>query len=218
MYVKTLVSFFLFLFSVFGEAAPENIQPPQPIYIGVLGGYGSTTWAGLVPRQENINIATNLSTPIKVEEGGGVWGVLAGYELIPNFALELSYIQYPSASVLFDEESLFAFDNDGLTNFETQTDTINLMGKFMFYLPRTAVRVFSSAGVAAIHRNDLLLNEWRYDPTFGVGFNYHFTERLMAELAGNYTAGFGEAQLNPTNTYFPFLYSVSLRLAYCFGA
>lgn len=213
-----LLSSTMLALSVASQAGQAAYTPPIPkqFYIGVLGGYGSTTWNGLVPSNENINLATNLSTPIEVKEGGGVWGFFTGYELSPNFALEVSYLKYPSATVIFDEVSLFTFLNNGLTEYNTQTETANLMGKLMIYLPKTAVRVFSSAGLAALHRNDILLNEWRYDPTFGLGINYHFTEHLMGEVAGNYTAGFGEAQLNPTNTYFPFLYSISARLAFCF--
>jgi hypothetical protein len=196
-------------------ATPDTADPlPRRLYVGGLGGYGSTTWQGLVPSKENINDAINMSTPIEVQEGGGVWGVIAGYELIPAFAIELSYMKYPDAMVTFDSASIFSFMNNDLTEFVSQTDTINVMGKVMFVIPHTNIRAYSSAGIASVHREDMLLDERRISPTFGVGLNYHLTENFMAELGGNYTAGFGESQLNPTNTYFPFLYSVSLRLAY----
>ena len=62
----------------------------------------------------------------------------------------------------------------------------------------------------------MIVNEWRVSPTFGVGFIYPITNHIIGELAGNYTAGFGESQLNPVDTYYPFLYSVTARLAYRF--
>ncbi|MDP3559195.1 MAG: hypothetical protein Q8R79_02420 [Legionellaceae bacterium] len=189
----------------------------HPFYAGALGGYGSTTWEGLVPSDENLNLAMSMSTPIDVREGGGVWGFLAGYELNPYFALEANYVHYPDATVFFDPMSLFSFNQGDKTELLTRTETINLMGKIMMFIPNTEIRAYSSAGVAEVHRNDFLIKQWRLSPTFGVGLNYHFTDYLMGELAGNYTAGFGEAQLNPTDSYFPFLYSVSLRIAYCFG-
>ena len=74
----------------------------------------------------------------------------------------------------------------------------------MLIIPNTQMRFYSSAGAANVHREDMIVDEWRVSPTFGVGFNYHISEHLMGELAGNYTAGFGESQLNPTYTYFPF--------------
>lgn len=211
--LKSILVLCCLFFSVFCYAGQAG--EAHPFYLGGLGGYGSTTWEGLVPTQENDNLAMNLSTPIQVTEGGAVWGGFVGYELTPQFALELSYIRYPDAFIDFDEISLFSFMNDGVTSFTTLTDTVNFMGKFMIYIPRTAVRAYSSVGAAGVHRNDMLLNDWRLSPTFGLGLNYHFTPHFMGEVEGNYTAGFGESQLNPTSTYFPFLYAISLRLAYC---
>lgn len=189
----------------------------HPFYAGLMGGYGSTTWQGLVPSKENSNMALSISTPIEAEEGGGVWGLFLGYELAPFFAIEANYIHYPAAIVTFDELSLFSFSNDNLTNLDTQTQTANLMGKIMMFLPRTNVRIYSSAGVAEIFRNDMLLTETKYSPTFGAGINYKLNNVLMLEIAGNYTAGFGESQLNPAETFFPFLYSVMAKAALCFG-
>lgn len=188
----------------------------HPLYLGIIGGYGSTTWEGLVPPKKNQNIAMSLSTPIDVTEGGGVWGFFGGYELSPFFALEGSYVHYPNAQVSFDTISLFSFMNDGQTELTSRTEAVNFMGKVMLLIPKTDVRAFSSFGAAGIHRNDVLYNHWRLSPTFGIGINYDFTPHFMGELGGNYTAGYGEAQLNPTTVYFPFLYSVSLRLAYKF--
>lgn len=193
-----------------------KINPSPFLYIGAIGGYGSTTWVGLVPEKNNQNPALILSTPINVEEGGGVWGVFVGYEFIPSFELEASYMRYPDATVSFDTGSLFSFINNDQLNFVTKTDSVNIMGKIMMYIPNTKLRAYSSAGVAGVHRNDLLTNHWRVTPTFGVGFNAFITKHIMGELGANYTAGYGEPDLNPTESYFPFLYSVNFRLAYVF--
>ena len=188
----------------------------HPAYIGVSGGYGSTTWGGLVPDFENQNLAMSMSTPIQVNEGGGVWGAFAGYEISPFFAFELSYMNYPNAEVTFDKISLFSFDNDDLTQFTTHTETVSLMGKVMLMIPKTQLKVYSSLGIAELHRRDMLTNQWHVSPTFGAGFNYAVTPHVIAELGGSYTAGYGEAQLNPTEVYFPFLYATYLRLGYRF--
>ena len=157
-----------------------------------------------------------MSTPIKVTEGGSVWGVMLGYEFTPYFALEASYMDYPEAEIAFDKMSLFSFNHDGIKKFTTETETLNLMGKIMLVLPNTYTRVYSSFGVANLHRNDMLVQNWLLTPTFGVGLNFHLTEHIMSELSGNYTAGFGESQLSPADSYYPFLYALSFRLAYCY--
>ncbi|MCX7114679.1 MAG: outer membrane beta-barrel protein [Gammaproteobacteria bacterium] len=211
-----LLSLFLLPQLTQATSAKTQPQPRHPLYIGAMGGYGSTTWQGLVPSSDNSNDAIMMSTPVEVSEGGGVWGLFAGYELIPAFAVEASYMHYPDATVSFSPESMFSFDHNKLTDFSTQTETVSLMGKVMFYIPKTTTKLYSSTGIASLHRNDMLLNTWRVTPTFGAGLNRRFGEHVMAEIGANYTAGFGESQLNPTETYLPFLYSVTARLAYCF--
>lgn len=194
-------------------------NPPiktYPIYIGAIGGYGSTTWDGLVPSGNNKNLAMNMSTPIEVNEGGGVFGAFLGYELTRYFAIEANYIKYPDAKVIFDDQSLFTFDNNGVTYFDSKTEAVSLLGKIMMDIPSTSLKAYSSAGIANLHREDMLIDEWRVSPTFEMGFIYPIAEHVMAELTGNYTAGFGESQLNPAESYFPFLYSVTVRLAYRF--
>jgi Outer membrane protein beta-barrel domain len=208
---------FLLIFSVVCQAKTKlDPQANYSLYAGAMGGWGSTTWGGLVPEQTNQNLAISMSTPIRVKEGGQVWGLLLGYELSPYFALEANYMHYPEAKVFFDSYSLFSFDHNGLTQFSTETESLSIMGKVMLFIPNSNVRAYSSAGAAKIHRQDMIIDDWRYSPSFGVGLNYPITSHLMSELGGNYIAGYGESQLNPTATYFPFLYSVSFKMAYCF--
>jgi len=183
-------------------------------YIGVNGGYGSTTWMGLVPEIENQNMVLTMSTPMDVQEGGAVWGGFAGIEFTPYFALEANYLTYPDATVYFDSESFFAFENNDQTEFNTKTQAISLMAKVMLTLPKTTVRFYSSFGVGGIHRHDELNNVWIASPSFGVGFNYLFTKHVMGELVGNYMSGYGTSEINPAKDYVPFLYSAYARIAY----
>jgi hypothetical protein len=214
-YFSLYPMFCLIFYPIYSHS--NTVQPFQhPFYLGAIAGYGSTTWDGLVPSQKNQNIAINMSTPIAVTEGGAVWGLLMGYEFAPYFALEANYIHYSKATVSFDEMSLFSFTNDGLLSFITKTETISFMGKLMILIPNTKIRAYSSAGIAELHRDDNIVDSWRLRPTFGLGINYHLTDRITSELGANYTAGLGESQLKPSDSYFPFLYSISLRLAYCF--
>lgn len=215
-YYKPLQLCLFFLLTSATYALTPTLAKPSWFYIGGIGGYSSTTWGGLVPARENQNMALKLSTPTEVAEGGLVWGAFTGYEFSPHFAIEASYINYPNAKVTFDDSSLFSFTNDGQTTFMSHTQTLMLMAKLMLFIPHSTLRFYSSAGIANMHRDDLLVNDWRLTPTFAIGINQRKGEHLLWEINGNYTAGYGESQLNPTETYFPFLYSITLRIAYGF--
>ena len=65
-------------------------------YAGISGGYGMTTWKGLIPPPDKQNFAIMISTPLEVDEGGGMWGALVGFEFTPHFAIEGSYKHFPS--------------------------------------------------------------------------------------------------------------------------
>ena len=212
---KTKIFLFisLILSTSFCMAKTKN-DLKHPFYVGAIGGYGATTWQGLVPTKENQNVALMLSTPIRVQEGGATWGGLAGYEFTPYFAIEANYMHYAEALVHFDSISLFTFLHNNLETLSTKTETISLMGKLMVPIPHREMKIFSSIGVAGIHRRDIAVDDWRPGPTFSAGVNFNLTERLMGEIAGNYTAGYGESQLSPVDAYFPFLYSLTVHLIY----
>lgn len=196
------------------NAAAHNDNPRYPLYAGLIGGVGSTTWDGLVPAKENQNLALMMSTPTQVQEGGPVWGVFMGYELFKYFALEVNYIKYPHAIVHFDPMSIFSAANDDEQEFTTHAETVNLSAKVMVPIPHTTINIYSTAGVARLHREDILIDHWRVTPAFGFGLNHDFTPHIMGDIGANYTAGFGDAQLSPSDTYYPFLYSGFVRLAY----
>lgn len=204
------------LFPFFSYASTQSTDPFRyHYYVGVEGGYGSTTWGHLVPKDPNA--AMSLSTPMSVSEGGSVWGIFGGYEFIPQFALEASYMHFQAARLYFDPMSLFTFDYDGMTELTTRTETASLIAKFMLVVPHTtSLRAYSSIGAATVHRYDAVKNIWRVNPSFGAGLNYNLSDHWMTELGMNYTAGYGEAELDPTKDFVPFIYSAFLRLAYRF--
>jgi len=139
-----------------------------------------------------------------------------GCEPFPFFALEGSFIKYPTAFIHFDESSIFSFINEDLTGFRTHTNSASLMAKLMVPIPTTPIKIYSSAGIAGVYRKDMLVNDHYVRPTFGFGANYNLTTRLMAEIGANYTAGFGEPTISPSDSYFPFLYAVFARLGFRF--
>jgi hypothetical protein len=212
--ITLLLSILSGFFTLQSHASIESDKFHNPFYIGLTTGYGSTTWGALLPK--NQNFAMSVSTPTSVSEGGVIWGMIAGYEFVPQFALEGSYTRYPTAQLHFDSMSLFAYDYDGRVDLATHVESAALVAKLMLIVPHTSVRAFSSFGVAAVHRYDAIKNIWRPEPTFNAGFNYNFTDHWMGEVGINYTAGYGQAELDPTKDFVPFLYSVFLHVAYRF--
>lgn len=187
----------------------------NPFYVGVTGGYGTTTWANLVPKEPNA--AMSLSTPTDVSEAGTIWGVYGGYEVLPCFAFEGSYMRYPKARLYFDELSLFSFYHDDRTELTTRTESVSLVGKVMMFIPCVRnLRAYSDFGAAEVHRYDAIVDRWRLSPTFGAGFNYLLNPHTMIELGTEYVAGYGQSELDPADHFIPFLYSGFLRLAYRF--
>ena len=108
---------------------------------------------------------------------------------------------------------MFAFEKDGRTDLYTKTHTGSVIAKVMLVIPGTSMRLFSGAGVASVWRADEIDSEYRISPTFAFGANVNFTEHLMAEIGANYTAGYGESEINPVNDFVPFLYSIFGKLA-----
>lgn len=196
---------------------PANLGFVHPFYVGGVGGWGSTTWQGLVPKANKQNAAISISTPVAVQEGGRVWGLSIGYELMPTFALEANYMMFPNAQITFDEYSLYAFDENTLY-LNTKTQTASLSAKVMFLIPTaTSIRVFSSAGIAGVFRQDFMNNCYRISPTFAFGINKLLNERILLEIGTNYTAGYGESEINPVLDFVPFLYSGYGKIALRFG-
>lgn len=212
------LSLILLVFSMQGYAGRgtplhEDLYS-HPFSLGFMAGYGTTSWAGLVPAKDNQAPALSLSTPIDANEGGAAWGIFMGYELTPYFGLEGSYMQYPDAVVSFSDDSLFAFDHDGLNHFSTKTSVLSLIGRILVTVPNTKLRLYSGTGVASVHRKDILKDDSLITPNFVFGATYHIQPQVLAEVGAYFTVGYGEANLQPANEFIPFLYSLMLKVAY----
>lgn len=210
-----------YLLSLTSEAAVLPIHTEKdnlfryPAYVGVTVGYGATTWGFLI--SPDPNAAMTLATPIEADENGLLWGMFVGYEIMPTFALELSYDHYPSARVIFDPDSLFSFEHNDQTSFVTDTETISLMGKLMLMIPHNPkIRAYSSLGASYVYRDDIMMDKWTLRPKFGLGINYMVKEHWMLEWGFDYTAGDAISELNPSNSFIPFLYTFFMRTAFRF--
>lgn len=212
--IVALIIAFFFHATAAATNTLEGVSWWHHFYVGLTSGYGSTTWNQITPSRNNQINAMLLSTPIHAEEGGFTVGALIGYEILPEFALELTYMRFPDATVFFSPLSLFTFDHNGMTQFTTRTDVFILVGKFMVKIPRTKLHVFSSVGPALLHRFDIIENRYRASPAFTAGFNYPLSAHVTAEISFDYVAGYGESELDPVQDYMPFLYAGMFTVTY----
>ncbi|MFK3617558.1 outer membrane beta-barrel protein [Coxiella burnetii] len=191
-----------------------SICRTHPFYIGLSLGYGSTDWSQLVAKGTPMEIPLlAVSTPISAGDRGFLYGFVAGYELQPHFAIELNYTRFPNTTVVFDPDF---YTIKPIVSMRSFTYAYNLVGKFMAQLGESGFRGFANAGASFTHRNDLLVKGAHICPTFGVGINYVFIKRIMLEMGFQYYAGYGKAVINPGVNYVPFLYALTLKLAYRF--
>ena len=85
------------------------------------------------------------------------------------------------------------------------------------YQATTNAQAAACAGVAGVHRSDVMNNQWVASPIFTLGISNNITPCIMAALEAHYIAGRGEVELEPSADYIPFLYAIYLKIAYRFS-
>ncbi len=203
---------FVFLFFCACGAYAQKL----PWYIGAQFGYGSSTWGKLVPVYD-VDVMEQ-TVPRSVKEEGFSSGVAVGYEFNRHFTLEGNYIHYPKAIIKFSPDSKFAFDHNK-TRFSTHSESFSVMAKFMANVPYTSHRwrVFSSFGVGALYRHDMLRHMWHFGPGFGAGAIWDISKRLLGELGFQLYAGDAKSEFEPVKDYIPFLYTAYGKISYRFS-
>lgn len=241
---KRLVTLSLFLFlPVFCFASDDSspLFPSKSFYFGVNMGGGSTEWKYLVDKTD-LSGQTDSGTPTNVSEGGPSWGVVFGYDVSKNFAIELQYMQFANATIYFAPGSSYMYaDGTNILSIVSKTHAFSLSGKFFVRIAKTHLRAFSAIGAGLVIRRDILVN---YDddsgpyltpppfsnvdgqdgeascitPYVSAGLNYSFSRHWMIESGFQYYTGFGKSQLTPVSSFIPFAWDAYGRLAYQLSA
>lgn len=188
----------------------------NPLYIGGTIGYGNTNWGGLVDPNGETD-GSDITTPISASDDGAVWGLFAGYEFSPHFALEGTFQHYPTSDIVFSQSSIYAPNPNSEYDFESETKAYTLITKFMVPILHTGIRVFGDMGPAYMYRTDVFADTGHWAATFGGGLNYDITPHLLAEVNFVYITGDGKATTQPVLAYMPFLYSANFGLALRLG-
>src|SRR3990167_9346267 len=225
------VSFCLFFFSSCEAASQDNnlgyLFPSKTVYFGVNMGGGYTTWKYLIDTTD-AGTTAQTSLPIGVQEGGPSWGVVFGFDIAKNFAIELQYMQFADAHIQFASGSAYVDSNGNpVLSMVSKTDAYSLSGKF--FVPvgvQTHLRAFAAIGAGLVERRDPLIDEDPnglppgnvtlscVSPYMSAGLDYNFTRHWIVESGFQYYTGFGASEINPVDSFVPFAWDAYGRLAY----
>ncbi|OGT66020.1 MAG: hypothetical protein A3J38_10570 [Gammaproteobacteria bacterium RIFCSPHIGHO2_12_FULL_45_9] len=154
-----------------------------------------------------------VASPSGAVDSGAAVGITFGYEVQPHFAMELTFSHFPTSTLTFTQGNYY-FDEENDVVIDSETDAMWFVAKFMAQIADLPLRGYATAGLDVTYRNDVLATIIQAEPTFGVGLDYIFRNRIQLELGFQYVAGYGEASVTPANAYVPFLYTVFMRLGY----
>lgn len=206
------------LFFCAAYASNQDLFPENTLYVGVNVGGGSTEWKYLVDRIDPTPGSTGGTTPIAVEEGGPSWGLVAGFNINKNFAIEMQYMQFADSHLTFDDDgaSAYLIPNTIIS----KTEAYSLSAKFLVPVgPRekTHLRAFAAIGPGLVIRSDLIKSSSAIAPYVSAGLNYSFTRHFILESGFQYYTGFGATEVLPVNNFIPFAWDAYARLAYQFA-
>lgn len=207
VYIINALLFFSLSSSARGVNIFQSLFPSKTVYFGINVGGGSTEWQYLVDTTDPSDTA--VTTPTKVTEGGPSWGVVFGYDVSKNFAIELQYMQFADARIHFSEDSPYP-----VTRMISRTDAYSLSGKFLAQVANTHVRAFAAVGPGLVERQDVIYSDSCITPYVSSGLVYNFVRHWMLETGFQYYTGFGRSELDPVNHYIPFAWDGYVRLAY----
>lgn len=220
------------LFFCFSSADADPLFPSKVFYFGVNLGGGSTEWKYLVDTTDPGD--PSITTPTSVTEGGPSWGIVIGYDLNKNFAVEAQYMQFANADIQLSPFSTYKDQNGNqILSITSQTDAYSISGKFLAQVAHTHMRAFAAIGVGIVQRSDPLVNYQAGDnpppfsnytgtnhhtscatPYLSTGVVYSFTRHWMLESGFQYYTGFGKSEVNPVSSFIPFAWDAYGRLAY----
>ena len=192
----------------------SNLFPSKTVYFGVNLGGGWTEWKYLVDTTDPQDL-TDAVTPTNVTEGGPSWGVVFGYDVSKNFAIELQYMRFANSDITFDEFGQISYNLSSPT-IVSKTDAYSLSGKFLVPVGvRTHLRAFAAVGAGLVQRSDII-NESAscLTPYLSTGLDYNFTRHWIVESGFQYYTGFGASQEYPVTNFIPFAWDAYARLAY----
>lgn len=218
--------------AVFSDAVDSDplayLFPKKTTYIGVNLGGGSTEWKYLVDTVDGTIPASVMSTPESVVEGGPSWGIVFGYDVTKNLAIEMEYTRFADANIKFSPTSRYVLI-DHVSQMISKTQAYSLSGKFFAQVAHTRLRAFAGVGASLVSRGDVLARDNASStntttiktlscmtPYMAAGLNYTAERHVLLESGFQYFTGFGQSEIHPVYGFVPFVWDAYFRLAYQF--
>lgn len=196
---KHLLLLLIFFFSAAVFAGVDH-----PFYVGIQGGYGNTDWARLISQDD----ASATATPEEATGDGFAYGGLVGYQFAERLAIEADYLRFPDSDLTFLTPNIY-----NVTSLTSKTQYFSIIAK-IFVLTNSDFRIFGDMGWGKVLREDEMADISNAGVTFGVGADYSISEHWLALFSFEYTPGTGVAAENASALYVPYVYSMTLGLAY----
>jgi len=178
----------------------------NPFYVGVQTGYGNTDWARLVSQDD----LSATATPVTATGDGVTYGLLAGYQVVPRIAIEAEYLHFADSHLTFMTPNVY-----NVTDVTSKTNYYALITK-VFVLTNSDFRLYGDIGAARVTSASELADNTHTGLTFGFGADYSISEHWLGIFSFEYTPGTAVAAENASAQYVPYLYSLTLGMAYRF--
>jgi len=203
--LKYFLFFVILIFSVMNPAFAKTVA--YPVYFGVQGGYGNTDWARLVSQDD----LSATATPSTATGDGFAYGLLTGYQLTPQIAFEANYLKFPDSDLTFITPNIY-----GISSMTSETKYYSVIAK-LFVLTNSDFRIFGDIGWGYVRRSDEMVGVISNSGlTVGLGADYSISEHWLGLFSFEDTPGTGVAAEDASALYVPYLYSLTLGLAYRF--
>jgi hypothetical protein len=202
---------FLLLFSslVYSQAF---MSAQHEIYIGVLGGYGSTNWSKIQTDDPTLQ----ASLPSHAKDAGLTWGVFIGDNIGKHYGVELRYQKFANSAISFAKYNEYAPAPDfNPFTMTSKTENYSLLGKLRV-MAYPNVELYSILGASYTKRSDTLAKIGGLGGVFGGGTTFVINSHFSNALEFDFITGNASITLMPSTTYQPFLTSLSDKFIYTF--
>lgn len=182
------------------------------VYVGLMGGYGSTNWSKIHTSDDTLQ----TTLPSQAKDGGAVWGIFIGDNIGKNYGVELRYQRFANSKISFTQYNEYSPPPDfPAFTMTSKTESYSLLGKLRVPVTQN-FELYAVMGGAYTERKDELANVYGLAGVFGAGSRIIFNNHISNALEFDFVTGNASINLEPAKSYLPFLTSLNYKFIYSF--